>query len=142
MSTPTLSKLRELGVQLALDDFGTGYASLGEIQRFPLDYIKIGWPFTRELAPASRAEAIVDAVARMCHGLGMRSVAEGIESARQLELVRGLGYDFVQGFHLMRPITVDAVRRLVDPGSQARGGSEPIQIAAGRSLLERHGHQI
>ena len=140
--TPTLSKLRELGVQLALDDFGTGYASLGEIRRFPLDYIKIGWPFTRELAPGSRAEAIVDAVARMCNGLNMRSVAEGIESARQLELVRGLGYDFVQGFHLMRPVAVDAVRQLVHSASQARGGSGPIQIAAGRSLLQRHGHQI
>ena len=128
--TPVLSNVHDLGVSLALDDFGTGYASHSEIQQFPLDYIKIGWPFTRELTPGSRAEAIVDAVARMSRGLGIRTVAEGIERAEPHELIRNLGYDFVQSFYLMKPIDADAVRCLADSAARAGGGSEPIEIHA------------
>ncbi len=140
--TPVLSNVHNLGVSLALDDFGTGYASLAEIQHFPLDYIKIGWPFTRELTPGSRGEAIVDAVARMSRGLGIRTVAEGIEGAEQHELIRNLGYDFVQGFYLMKPIDADAVRCLADAAARAGGGSESIEIHAARSLLSRAGRPI
>ncbi|MHB8437960.1 MAG: putative bifunctional diguanylate cyclase/phosphodiesterase [Acidimicrobiales bacterium] len=98
-----LSDLRQLGVSLAVDDFGTGYSSLAYLQRFPLDILKIDRSFVAELGLDPGAEQIVAAVVGLAHALGIKVVAEGVESERQADELRRLKCDFAQGFLYGRP---------------------------------------
>ncbi len=106
-----LRSLRELGVRLVLDDFGTGYSSLAYLQRLPLDTIKIDRSFVAGLGDDPATESIVGAVVSLAHGLGIDVVAEGIETARQAELLRALGCDRGQGFLFARPSPAREVAR-------------------------------
>ncbi len=98
-----LLRLRELGVRFALDDFGTGYASLAYLKRLPLDVVKIDRSFTSGLGANPTDLSIVAAVLRLSRALGLRTVAEGVESLAQLEVLADLRCDLVQGFHIGRP---------------------------------------
>ena len=138
--TPALSQVRDLGVRIALDDFGVGYSSLGDVQHFPLDIIKLDRRFISALRAGARAEAIVDAVVRMANALELQSVAEGIETSEQLEVVSRLGYTFVQGFHLMRPVDGDALGRVLRSASQGQDGTAPgLEITMAQALLAGRG---
>jgi diguanylate cyclase (GGDEF)-like protein len=98
-----LDRLRELGVRIAIDDFGTGYTSLAHLRRLPADIIKLDRSLV--LAAQEPADARVLAlIAGAAHALGMQVVAEGIETAEQLELMRSLGVEMVQGFLISRPL--------------------------------------
>lgn len=112
----TLERLRELGVRLALDDFGTGFSSLGYLSRFPLDDLKIDKMFIDGLPGEPRAVAIVDGILAMARALGLRTVAEGIETTEQLDTLERLGCVIGQGYHLARPVGRDAVPALLAPG--------------------------
>ncbi|HUI59285.1 MAG TPA: EAL domain-containing protein, partial [Steroidobacteraceae bacterium] len=89
--------LQELGVKLDLDDFGTGYSSLGSIHEFPIDVIKIDRSFVHSLESGGRVPAVIEAVARLARRLNLQVVAEGIETPRQLDLVRQFGCQLGQG---------------------------------------------
>ena len=93
----TLRELAGLGVRLVLDDFGTGYSSLAYLRRFPLEMLKIDRSFIDD-------EPIVAAIVGMARALGMQTVPEGVETAEQLERLIALDCDFVQGYHLGRPM--------------------------------------
>jgi diguanylate cyclase (GGDEF)-like protein/PAS domain S-box-containing protein len=99
-----LSALKELGVLLAIDDFGTGYSSLSYLQRFPLDILKVDRSFVEELGVSSEGETIVAAVIRLAHALGLKVVAEGVETTGQLEILRSLQCDLAQGYLFSRPL--------------------------------------
>jgi diguanylate cyclase (GGDEF)-like protein len=99
-----LRALKELGVLLAIDDFGTGYSSLSYLQRFPLDILKIDQSFVETLGVDSRGDTIVSAVIDLADALGLRVVAEGVETAQQLQILRSLGCDLAQGFLFSRPL--------------------------------------
>ena len=99
-----LAALRAAGVQVALDDFGTGYSSLSYLQRFDIDYLKIDQSFVRGLTQGSRNHALCEAMIVMAHKLGMRVIAEGVETAEQHALLLQAACDFAQGFWLGRPV--------------------------------------
>lgn len=99
-----LHELREMGVRLAIDDFGTGYSSLAYLRNLPFDSIKIDRAFVGRLGEDHEDEAIVNAVVTLIHRVGKRVVAEGVETERQLEVLRELGCDEAQGFLLARPM--------------------------------------
>jgi diguanylate cyclase (GGDEF)-like protein/PAS domain S-box-containing protein len=101
----TLATLRELGVEVALDDFGEGQSSLSQLRLLsPVSVLKLGTPFVHGLEPgALRERAIVDSVITLARALGLRTVAEGVEKAEQLQELTDLGCDAVQGFLLGRP---------------------------------------
>ncbi len=101
-----LAAIRELGIKLLIDDFGTGYSSLSQLQRLEMDVLKIDRAFTSQLRNESDANVLFNAIVVMAHALGMRVVAEGVESLDQLRALQGLGCDEVQGFYVSRPVPV------------------------------------
>ncbi|WP_348692472.1 EAL domain-containing protein [Duganella fentianensis] len=99
-----LLQLRDAGIQVALDDFGTGYSSLSYLKKFDIDYLKIDQSFTRNLAPDSSDMALSDAIIVMAHKLGLRVIAEGVETEQQRALLAEAGCDYGQGYLFSRPI--------------------------------------
>jgi EAL domain-containing protein (putative c-di-GMP-specific phosphodiesterase class I) len=102
-----LQDLKRLGLEIAIDDFGTGYSSLSYLKRFPADTVKIDRSFIRGLPSDADDVAITQAVIAMAHSLGLSVVAEGVETAEQLSLLRDLRCDQAQGYHLGRPMPAD-----------------------------------
>jgi len=99
-----IDALRGLGVRIALDDFGTGFSSLGYLNRFVIDEIKIDRSFITDLASDRTERALVQAVIDLGHALGLKVVAEGVETAEQAALLRRMGCDIFQGFLFARPM--------------------------------------
>ncbi|NBC31712.1 MAG: EAL domain-containing protein [Alphaproteobacteria bacterium] len=102
-----LSRLRIAGFDLALDDFGTGYSSLVGLHRMPFSELKIDRSFVGKIDKDPDARKIVEATISLAHVLGLRTVAEGVEDARGVEMVRDMGCDLIQGFHYSRPLPAE-----------------------------------
>ncbi len=102
-SRATLSALRELGISIAIDDFGTGFSSLSYLKAFPVDLLKIDRSFVTDAITDTRDAVIVRAIIAMAHILGIDVVAEGVESERHLSVLRALGCNRMQGYHVGRP---------------------------------------
>jgi diguanylate cyclase (GGDEF)-like protein len=101
-----LQQLRALGVRVAIDDFGTGYSALQYLRRFPLDVLKIDKAFVADVevgTPGATGETLLRAMLELGHSLGLGTVVEGVESQAQLDIVRRLGCDYVQGYLLGTP---------------------------------------
>jgi diguanylate cyclase (GGDEF)-like protein len=109
-----LSQIQSLGVKLAMDDFGTGYSSLGYLRRADFDTLKIDRSFVQSIsAQDPESTAIIRAVVALAGSLGMKTVAEGVATPDQLELVRALGCDKIQGYIFSRPVTGTTVRAML-----------------------------
>ena len=102
--TRQLLRFRDAGVQVALDDFGTGYSSLASLNRLDIDYIKIDRAFVSNLAPNSPDLALCEGIVMMAHKLGLKVVAEGIETEQQRDLLLAAGCDYGQGYLFSRPV--------------------------------------
>jgi EAL domain-containing protein (putative c-di-GMP-specific phosphodiesterase class I) len=105
-----LRKLRELGVRVAIDDFGTGYSSLAYFRELPADELKIDKCFVMNMASSPRDAAIVRAVIALAHNLGLRVVAEGVETEEAADMLKRDGCDVLQGYWIGRPMPVAAFR--------------------------------
>jgi diguanylate cyclase (GGDEF)-like protein/PAS domain S-box-containing protein len=99
-----LQQFRNAGFRVSLDDFGTGYSAMSYLKRFPLDFIKIDQSFVRDMATDKGDQAIVEAIVVMAHKLGLKVIAEGIETQEQCELLKAAGCDFGQGYLFARPM--------------------------------------
>ena len=109
-----LTAMNRIGLTLAMDDFGTGYSSLSYLRRYPFDILKIDRSFIDDINLDEADRELVNATIAMAHGLGLKVVAEGVETADQLECLRSQGCDYAQGFHFSRPIPGEQVLALME----------------------------
>ncbi|MGE5649274.1 MAG: EAL domain-containing protein [Bacillota bacterium] len=100
----TLKAIQQMGMKLLVDDFGTGYSSLSQLQRLDFDVIKVDRAFTKDMANSTGGTALITAIITMAHALGMRVVAEGVESIEQIIALKRLRCDEVQGFFISHPL--------------------------------------
>ena len=119
-----LGKLGKLGVSLELDDFGTGYSSLAHLQRLPIVAVKLDRAFIRNVESNANAQAVVRAAIDMAHALGKSVVAEGVEHAGQVSLLKKMGCDTMQGFYLSPPVTGEQFIELMSMYSGAETTSQ------------------
>nr|WP_229264615.1 EAL domain-containing protein [Duganella sp. 1411] len=108
-----LLQLRDAGIQVALDDFGTGYSSLSYLKKFDIDYLKIDRSFTRNLAPESSDMALSGAIIVMAHKLGLKVIAEGVETPEQRDLLAAAGCDYGQGYLFAKPMPAEEFDQLL-----------------------------
>jgi EAL domain-containing protein (putative c-di-GMP-specific phosphodiesterase class I) len=123
--------LHKAGLKLALDDFGTGYSSLSYLKRFPIDVVKIDRSFLRDFPNHPGDTEIVSAIIAIAHSLGLRVVAEGVETDRQLQVLQNMQCDEIQGYLFSKPISREhATALLLNPTDIRR-----IVRAAGHGMV-------
>jgi len=105
----TFKRLGELGVHMSIDDFGTGYSSLSYLRKLPAEELKIDRTFIQDLEHSADARAVVDAVIKLAHALGLKVVAEGVENQRQQQVLTKMGCDELQGFLFAKPMSARAL---------------------------------
>ncbi len=123
-----LGEVRQLGVQVAVDDFGTGYTSLAHLQCLPVDTVKIDRSFIAGMRDPKDA-ALVRMILELAHQLGLKTVSEGVETIEQLQALRALGADHVQGFLIARPMPADGLRAWALGRGPGPAGM-PVQVAS------------
>jgi EAL domain-containing protein (putative c-di-GMP-specific phosphodiesterase class I) len=113
-ATRTLQYLDSIGLKIAIDDFGTGYSSLGYLKRFPLCALKVDQSFVRDITTDADDAAITQAVISMAHSLGLKVIAEGVETQAQLEFLSKYGCDEIQGYFFSRPVPNTAYPEIIE----------------------------
>src|SRR5215203_2487759 len=108
-----LNDMHERGLKLAIDDFGTGYSSLARLKHLPVDILKIDRSFVRDVHRDTGLASMVQAMIQLARGLGMTPLAEGIETAGELEFLRAHGCPVGQGFYFARPVPAEEIPALV-----------------------------
>jgi EAL domain-containing protein (putative c-di-GMP-specific phosphodiesterase class I) len=109
-----MGKLKALGVRIAIDDFGTGHSSLSYLKRLPIDVLKIDRSFITGLPSNENDASITKAIITMAHSLGLKVVAEGVETEQQLRFLAENGCDQAQGFLFSRPVSAGEIARITD----------------------------
>ncbi|MDZ7603053.1 MAG: EAL domain-containing protein [Hoeflea sp.] len=123
-----LSRFREMGISIALDDFGTGYSALSYLRQFPWDELKIDRAFVMEMETDERACAIVGSITEMAHRLGISVTAEGAETRGQIEALRDIGCETIQGYHFGRPVSFEEL-----PLAMVKGTAAAAKLNMGHS---------
>jgi len=128
LSVEALLALKALGVRIAVDDFGTGYSSLSYLRHLPVDIVKIDRSFVAGVGIDPADDAIVASVANLSHALGLRVVAEGVETQEQLIAVRALGCDQAQGYYWSRPVSADQLGPWAAALGSSSASAEPVDL--------------
>ena len=154
-SEATLREFKSLGMKLSLDDFGTGYSSLSYLKRFPFDKVKIDQSFVRGITTNQNDAVIAKVIISMAHGLGLKVIAEGVETEAQCEIMRTSICDEIQGYFFSRPISAQTIEELFSEGRQLPAhllrlqkpqrtlllvDDEPNIVASLKRLFRRDGH--
>ncbi|MFC9539700.1 putative bifunctional diguanylate cyclase/phosphodiesterase [Lysinibacillus sp. NPDC056959] len=109
-----LVRLKKMGFKISIDDFGTGYSSLSYLVRFPLDYLKIDRSFIQHIGSLDEKQAVVDAIIQMSHRLKMKVVAEGVEQAQQVDILRKMNCDIIQGYYYSKPLPLHELMEFLE----------------------------
>jgi EAL domain-containing protein (putative c-di-GMP-specific phosphodiesterase class I) len=117
-SVEILERLSRMGVIVSVDDFGTGYSSMSYLRRFPIDKLKIDRSFISHLMTSADDASIVRAIISLAHGLRLKVVAEGVETAEQVAYLQKLGCDQFQGYYFGRPVNASAFEQLMRAASE------------------------
>jgi EAL domain-containing protein (putative c-di-GMP-specific phosphodiesterase class I) len=136
-TTAVLRGLKDLGVKIAIDDFGTGYSSLSYLKRFPVDTLKIDQSFVRDVTTVAEDAAIVSAVSNLGKSLGLRVIAEGVETSEQRAFLQAHGCDEGQGYYFSPAIAAEAFVRLLTSGISDRPDAFHLMGADGAGRLTR-----
>jgi predicted signal transduction protein with EAL and GGDEF domain/DNA-binding response OmpR family regulator len=137
---PSLHRLNEIGVEISIDDFGTGYSSLAYLTTLPISELKVDRSFVRDLGITPQSAAVATAIIALARSLGLRVIAEGVETMRQMEVLHRLGCSIMQGFLFSRPLPADDLERWLQQTVlprkapwlvRADEGDETPQVAAG-----------
>jgi EAL domain-containing protein (putative c-di-GMP-specific phosphodiesterase class I) len=110
----TLRELREIGIELAVDDFGTGYSSLSYLQRFPINRLKIDQSFVRDIVGNADSGAISVAIIMLGHSLGLKVIAEGVETIEQLDFLHSSNCNEIQGYYFSKPLPAAEMQKLLE----------------------------
>ena len=144
-----MARLAALGVEFSLDDFGTGYSSLEQLRKLPVQTLKIDRSFVMNMSGEAQDEQVVSSIVALGQGLGLRVVAEGVESEAHLSKLREFGCDVAQGFHVSRPIAAEELiewlrarpagpmrgpARAAAPAPSAAGSERRVGKFAGRTF--------
>ncbi|ODN66086.1 two-component system response regulator [Methylophaga muralis] len=117
---PLLTALKEMGVGLAIDDFGTGYSSLSYLKNFPINTLKIDKSFVDEIVDNPKDAAIARTIVQLAENLGLRTIAEGVETLEQVEMLTTMGCQELQGYYFSKPLPVGEVERLLANGNELK----------------------
>jgi EAL domain-containing protein (putative c-di-GMP-specific phosphodiesterase class I) len=120
-----MDDLHQRGIRLSIDDFGTGYSSLSYLKRFKIYKLKIDQSFVREITTDPDDKAIVGAIISLASSMGMKTIAEGVETGGQLEFLRSEGCDEVQGYYFSRPLTPSDFERFACERSAQPAAGQP-----------------
>ncbi len=152
-----LRALKELGIKLSLDDFGTGYSSLSYLKRFPFDQVKIDQSFVRDIATNPSDMMLVKVIISMAHGLGMKAIAEGVETEAQCDIMRTSLCDEIQGYFFSKPVSRHDIEAMFSQHQQLPAhllrlqkpqrtlllvDDEPNMVSALKRLFRRDGYAI
>jgi PAS domain S-box-containing protein len=132
-SALVLSELKALGVRLEIDDFGTGYSSLSRLQHFPVDTLKIDRSFVSRMDTDPETREIVRLIVMLAHGLGLKIVAEGIETQAQADMLKNLGCELAQGYLYSRPVPSQAIDQLLRENRAAA-----VSVKAAKAASSSH----
>ncbi|MCR5178114.1 MAG: EAL domain-containing protein [Lachnospiraceae bacterium] len=127
-----LNKLKDMGIKIAIDDFGTGYSSLSYLNSFPSDTLKIDKSFIDKMNSGVSSQKYVEAIISLAHVMDLKTVAEGVETADQLETLRGIGCDYIQGFIWGHPLPGEEAEQLVAAGMMVTVGDMNRSSAKGK----------
>ena len=109
-----LEQFRNYGFQVEIDDFGSGFSSYGTIANYDFDIIKLDMQFIRMLGENKKSGKIIHSIISMAHELGIKIVAEGVETREQVEFLKECGSDYIQGYYFSRPIPQSEFEKLLD----------------------------
>jgi EAL domain-containing protein (putative c-di-GMP-specific phosphodiesterase class I) len=114
-----MKQLSDMGFQFAMDDFGTGYSNLGILQSLPLNVLKVDMSFIKAIGTSAKSDELVRAILNMGHTLGLKVVAEGVESAEQVQFLRQLNCEELQGYYFYKPTPIKELLPMIDSNRKA-----------------------